>query len=92
MLGRNERTMSTIRFAILSGVCAVYADVGTILVALGVLAIVNLFLNENNESLEVLGGAGVGLGLIGAGSFAFIVSLLAFIGNAVADIKPDYED
>lgn len=57
------------------------------MVAIGVLAIVNLLLTENNESLEVLGGTGVGLGLIGAGSFAFIVSLLAFIGNAVADAK-----
>ena len=64
---------------------AVYAAAGIILVSLGVLAIINLLMDETNESLEIVGGTAVAFGLIGAGSFAFIVSLLAFIGNAVTD-------
>ena len=88
--------MSTIRFTVLSIVCAVYAGFGTILVASGVLTIVNALLTESDETieplrrLEDLGGAGVGIGLITAGSFALIVSLLAFIGNVVADTKGRY--
>ncbi len=88
--------MRDVRWALLCALCIIYGVAGTILIILGLVAIGNLLMTESNESLVVLGGAGIGagigVGLIGAGSFALIISLLAFIGNAVAELKPDYEE
>jgi len=88
--------MRNVRWAFLCALSFIYGAAGTVLITLGVVAIGNLLLTESNESLDVLGGAwagaGIGLGLIGAGSFALIISLLAFIENAVADIGPGYKE
>ncbi len=84
--------MRDVRWALLSALCIIYGAAGTILIILGVVAIGNLLMTENNGLFEVLGETGIGLGLIGAGSFALIISLLAFIGNAVAELKSDYEE
>lgn len=70
------------RFGGLCFVCGLYGAAGTILIAYGGLAITA---NLTDGTLQAWTGASVGLGLIGAGSFALIVSLLAFIANAVAD-------
>lgn len=75
--------MNIVRWGILCSLCILYGLAATFLIGLGVIAIINNF--SSDEPLQALTGASVDLGLIGAGSFALIISLLAFIGNAVAD-------
>lgn len=74
--------MQSIRWGLLAFVCIIYGVAATILIALGAFTIV---VNLADESLEAWAGASVGVGLIGAGSFALVVRLLAFIANAVAE-------
>lgn len=74
--------MQSVRWAFLCFLCFVYGAIGTFLIGLGALAIIQ---NLASESLQAWTEATVGFGLIGAGSFALIVSLLAFIANAVAE-------
>lgn len=75
--------MNMIRWGIVCALCILYGLAAAFLIGLGVLAIIDNF--SSDESLQALTRASVGLGLIGAGSFALISRLLAFIGNAVAD-------
>lgn len=75
-----------VRWGILCFMCIAYGAVGTVLIGLGVLVLIEARINAGNEGpFTTWTGATAGLVMISGGSFAYIVSLLALIANALAD-------
>ena len=72
------------RTAILSAFIGVFGSLGCVVFGLGVLAVL-AGLSEDDNAFASWYGAYTGIGLIATGALLFVVALLAYIANMVAD-------